>query len=69
MTGWEFGFAQKQDRGLANSPVIVISAVSPEKADVLGNVRAALEPLRFQDLHVAHRSVSRERSARLGSGT
>ncbi len=42
MTGWEFRTAQRQAPELANVPVIVISAVSSDKADVLGNVVARL---------------------------
>lgn len=69
MTGWEFRFAQKQDPGLANVPVIVISAVSAEKADALGNVVARLsKPFDFKTfLWLVDRCLASDR-ARLRVG-
>jgi CheY-like chemotaxis protein len=49
MTGWEFRAMQNQDPDLAAIPVVVISAVSSEKAGALGNVVAQLsKPFDFE---------------------
>ncbi len=49
MTGWEFRATQKQDDRLAGIPVIIISAGSPEKTGVLGDVAARLsKPFDFE---------------------
>jgi len=50
MDGWTFRQAQRQDPGIANIPIVVLSGVEPERLDELEAAASFNKPVSFPEV-------------------